>query len=266
MINIDDRLIDQLTEAQMWLLIHVVKRINADGECWPSIETMRKDTKWSDVKKVRKVRDELVNIGILEAYERKRDDGGQASNLYRINTEYIGVYVTAKRLQNLTGGEGKNLTQGVGKEITGGEGKNHTPPNEVLTNEVLINEQNSLSTQIASDEKSKWMDTGEERVSEALHAIAEYLKANPSRWSEIKDEARVKMERAEFWDNVKAWIRWNADNWPVIQHPVKALTSGRSNFVGWLMGERKRALVKAATSQQEPKLNPDRFVTAKRQP
>lgn len=262
MININDRLLDTLNADQTYLLLHIVKRINADLECWPSTATLQRDTKWSDVKKVRRVRDELVHLGILEAYERKRDDGGQASNLYRIKTDGVGVFVTAKRLQNLTGGEGKNLTPGVGKEITGGLGKNHTPPNEVLTNEVLTNEVNSLS--LRDDEKLQWHDAGEARALVAISQLAEYFQANPNRWQELANEARVEIGKVDFWDNVKAWIRWNADNWPVIQHPVKALTSGRSNFLGWLRGERRRAATKAQPEQ--PTLNPDRFVTAKRQP
>lgn len=128
MINIDDRLLDQLTEKQYWLLSHIVKRINKDGVCWPSLETIQRDTKWKDWRTVNKVRDELVQMGIIIVKPRMNKQGGRASNMFILNTDMIGVFVTAPRLQAMSGAPLHEMQGGPLHEMQG----------EVLTNELSI--------------------------------------------------------------------------------------------------------------------------------
>lgn len=136
MINIDDRLLDQLTEKQYWLLSHIVKRINKDGVCWPSLETIQRDTKWKDWRTVNKVRDELVKMDIIIVKPRMKEEGGRASNMFILNTDMIGVFVTATRLQAMTTPplhemQGPPLHEMQPTPL-------HEMQGEVLTNEVLI--------------------------------------------------------------------------------------------------------------------------------
>jgi len=83
-------------------------------------------------------------------------------------------------------------------------------------------------------------DASEKRASESIEKLTAYFRENPARWVELCAEARVKMSKEDFWENTKRWARWNADNYQVFQNPVKALTSGRNNFLSWLGNERIR--------------------------
>ena len=104
-----------------------------------------------------------------------------------------------------------------------------------------------------STEESTWVSNSETRYQKALSEITAYLKDNPTRWGEIANEGRAKLDKAAFFAEVKAWLRWNADNWPVIQFPVKALTSGKSNFIGWLAGSKEKRSAPRAPAQVEGK-------------
>lgn len=128
MINVDDRLIEQLNEKQYWLLTHLVKRINKDGVCWPSMETILKDTGWKDWRTVNKVRDELVTMGVLKVKTRMKKEGGQTSNMFIISTDMIGVFVSGSRLQEM---QLAPLHSVQGRPL-------HSMQGEVLTNEVSI--------------------------------------------------------------------------------------------------------------------------------
>lgn len=146
MINVDDRLLTQLDEKEMWLLMHIVKRLGADGTCWPSNETLLNDTGWKDIRTLRRVKSQLEDKGMMRQDARYNDKNEQRSNTYKVLTDLIGVYKTANTLQ--TGGAKNAQATGVQKMHSPGVQKmqgagvqkmhHEVLSNEVLSNEVLI--------------------------------------------------------------------------------------------------------------------------------
>jgi hypothetical protein len=154
MINIDTRLLADLEPNEMWLLLHIVKRLNDHKTAFPSKKVLLEDTRWKSEKTLKAAMDSLVEKGMLNVTHRARPDGSQTSNLYTVKTNLIGVFVTADRLQNQvknTGGGGQKIHPPRGKKIQGVGSKKDTP-NEVLYNEVLTNEVLTTQEDIAANE------------------------------------------------------------------------------------------------------------------
>jgi hypothetical protein len=131
MLNVDDRILEKLDEKELWLLMHIVKRLNVDGTCWPSNETLLVDTRWRDIRTLRRVRKSLLEKGIIKQDNRYKETGEQTSNSYKVLTTLIGVYKPANKLQ--TGGA-KNALPGVHEmqgrgvhSMQGGGGTFHAP-------------------------------------------------------------------------------------------------------------------------------------------
>ena len=155
MINVDDRLLTRLDEKEMWLLMHIVKRLGADGTCWPSNETLLADTGWKDIRTLRRVKKQLEDKGMMQQDARFNDKKEQRSNTYKVLTDMIGVYKTANTLQ--TGGTKNAPATGVQKMHPPGvhemQGAGvHEMHHEVLSIEVLNNEQRDFDT----EKEFKW--------------------------------------------------------------------------------------------------------------
>lgn len=97
MINIDTRLLEQVTDAnQLFLLMHIAKRVNAaTNQCFPSNATLQSDTGWSRTK-VYEVRQQLIDAGIIIITERRKENDRSQSSIITLNTDYISFFVTAK--------------------------------------------------------------------------------------------------------------------------------------------------------------------------
>jgi len=141
MINVDDRILYQVNEGEFWLMCHIAKRMGKESFCWPSNKKLCTDTGWS-LSKLQDVKKSCIKKGLIKSIER-RNDAGQTSNSYSIETEYLSVYVNLKNK-----GEALPLSENtippIGKYYTP-LSENTIPPcqkigNEVLTNEVLKNE------------------------------------------------------------------------------------------------------------------------------
>jgi hypothetical protein len=100
MINIDTRLLPQVTPDQLFLLCHIVNFMNENKMCFPSNKKLIEQCKFSD-SKILRIKNELVTRKIISVKQRFRPDGSQTSNLYKIETEFIGVFVTGKSMSNL---------------------------------------------------------------------------------------------------------------------------------------------------------------------
>ena len=150
MINIHDELLESLNEKELWLLIHLVKRINQDRVCWPSNKTILKDTKWKDERTLTAVKKGLIDKGILVQSMRTRADGSQTSNEYTLTTELIGVYNSGAKIQ-------KDIAKHVPTPLhemhpphhkeRRGQGVQTMHPHEVLNIEVLNSEESDASAQ-----------------------------------------------------------------------------------------------------------------------
>jgi hypothetical protein len=88
MINIDTRLLNQVSPDQLYLLCQIVNFMNENKMCFPSNKKLIMHSKFSESK-------------ILRVKQRFRADGSQTSNLYRIESEFIGVFVTGKNMSNM---------------------------------------------------------------------------------------------------------------------------------------------------------------------
>lgn len=100
MINIDTRLLPQVTPDQLFLLCHIVNFMNENRMCFPSNKKLIEQSGFSE-SKILRVKNELVTRKIISVKQRFRPDGSQTSNLYKITSELIGVFVTGKNMSNL---------------------------------------------------------------------------------------------------------------------------------------------------------------------
>jgi len=148
MINIDTRLLPQVTPDQLFLLCHIVNFMNENKMCFPSNKKLIEQCKFSD-SKILRIKNELVTRKIISVKQRFRPDGSQTSNLYKIETEFIGVFITGKSMSNLdttpfTNEEGDTFTHEGGTPLT-------MKPHEVLTNRSI----NHIKVLSSSSENSK---------------------------------------------------------------------------------------------------------------
>ena len=61
--------------------MYLKDRSNADGECWPAIKTIARDTSMS-VSTVKRAIDDLMKHGLLRKERRYRENGGNSSNRF----------------------------------------------------------------------------------------------------------------------------------------------------------------------------------------
>jgi hypothetical protein len=139
MVNVDERILAKIDEAEYWLLSHLLKRFNRNGECWPSNKSILSDTGW-DIKKLNRVKTSLVEKGLLSITPRI-ENGRPMSNIYRIETDLMGVYVPAKNTPFIEDTSPKKEVLKTPRKKEGNTPQNgHT---EVLSSEVLTSNTNA---------------------------------------------------------------------------------------------------------------------------
>jgi hypothetical protein len=168
MINIDTRLLPEVTPDQLFLLCHIVNFMNENRMCFPSNKKLIEQSGFSD-SKILRVKNELVSRKIISVKQRFRADGSQTSNLYKIETEFIGVFVTGKNMSNLdtspfTNEEGGVFTHEGGTPST-------VKPLEVLPNSSI--NQNKVLNKNLSD------FTSFEKITIDENEINKSIKVNP---------------------------------------------------------------------------------------
>jgi hypothetical protein len=105
--------------------------MNQNKMCFPSNAKLSKDSTFSQ-SKILRVKNSLVDKKIMTVTRRFRADGSQTSNLYKLQTEYIGVFVSAKNMSDL---DTTPFTDEEGEVFTHEEGT----PSVMNTQEVLAN-------------------------------------------------------------------------------------------------------------------------------
>lgn len=98
MLNIDTRLLAQVDESELWLLMQLAKRINKENLCWPSNRTLCSETGWH-IEKLQRIKKQLMEKNLLSVLIRKHPEGGQGANAYQVNSAYIGVFVSADKFE-----------------------------------------------------------------------------------------------------------------------------------------------------------------------
>lgn len=183
MINIDTRLLDDVSIDQLGLLCHIIKRADNNLSCYPSNKTLCLDTGWN-IKKLQKIKTELIDKGLLIVRPRIGKEEKQGSNWYSIRTDLMGVYVPAKNLSVLMQDLKVTLktdSLSVPEKRTGP----HTPKtdNKVLTNsEVLIDTESKDSvpqTALFEDEKEIVIEKGASVGQSDIDNIKKQKKSGP---------------------------------------------------------------------------------------
>ena len=96
MVNIDDSKIEGFTANELFLLIHIAKRMGADKTCFPSISTLMKDTGFSKPTLL-KTKNSLIAKNAISCKQRaNKKDGSWSSNLFKVTTDSITVFAPQK--------------------------------------------------------------------------------------------------------------------------------------------------------------------------
>lgn len=136
MINIDTRLLSQINPDELYLVCHIVNYMNQNKMCFPSNAKLSKDSTFSQ-SKILRIKNSLVDKKIMTVTRRFRADGSQTSNLYKLQTEYIGVYISAKNMSDL---DTTPFTDEEGEVFTHEEGtSSRMNTQEVLTSKSINN-------------------------------------------------------------------------------------------------------------------------------
>lgn len=200
MINIDDRILSKLDDSELWLIVHLAKRMGKEGHCWPSNKALLRETRWH-IEKLQRVKKSLSDKRFLETTFRK-NEAGQTSNFYRLTTRMIGVFVGVDQFEMFE----SDVSTPIGKTDKGTPiGKTTpTPPgktdNEVLTNEVLIN----------------YTDSKESAFEKAIRETAEQSQKVPLTEEEghpvkKKKERKKKYADPHYEPFVALWCRYYPD-------------------------------------------------------
>lgn len=94
MINLNDKILSETTPDQLWLLCHLAKYMGKDMTCFPSNRALCETTGWKKTK-VKDVKQQCVNAGLISVEER-HNDIGQQSSLYFFKTDLISIFVNLK--------------------------------------------------------------------------------------------------------------------------------------------------------------------------
>lgn len=129
MINIEERLLAEADEQELYLLLNVARHMDKENFAFPSNKTLAKLTGWG-LKKVRKVKGQCIKKSFFETSTRFRPDGGQTSDGFTITTDAIGIFV------NLKGKGAPPPQDGTPPRTQKGQGP---PPQDGHPNEVLFN-------------------------------------------------------------------------------------------------------------------------------
>lgn len=92
MINISETLLAKVNGDELLTLCHIARRVNKSGECFPSLETLRKDTGLGR-DSMNRVIQSLCKKGIMEKVQKRVEKGVFSVNTYRITTKHISVFV-----------------------------------------------------------------------------------------------------------------------------------------------------------------------------
>ncbi|MEA5011095.1 MAG: helix-turn-helix domain-containing protein [Angelakisella sp.] len=72
---------EELPSRAKTVYMYLKDRSNADGECWPAIKTIARDTSMS-VSTVKRALADLMQKGFLRKERRYRENGGNSSNKF----------------------------------------------------------------------------------------------------------------------------------------------------------------------------------------
>jgi hypothetical protein len=253
MLNIHDNLLSQVDEKEMWLLLHIAKRIDKDRGAFPSNATLLDETGWSD-RTLRKVKKSCVDKGLLAIQKRATESGKQTSNNYEITTNLIGFFIGAKDAQN----RGGKKYQG-GQELPGTGAVKSTRERVVKSTERSINPSNVLTNNNISLTQS---ETGKKDF--LISQLREDPKIND--WPLLLRQPNL--EVSKILEMAVEFIEWKSgvgeDNWNSYNDFRKNLYRWLPKKLGYEQSNNNRAKSKLRTIKQRPLTTEERLAEARR--
>jgi hypothetical protein len=136
MLNIHTKLLDELNESEYYLLSHIASYMGRNKACWPSNETLEKNTRWT-TNTLAKWKKSLVDKGYITVKPRFNGKGTQTSNYYFIETDLLGVFMGMSSLQSMV--EESQSLVGGDTQLLGGYPPQRMGGEVLVNNEVLEN-------------------------------------------------------------------------------------------------------------------------------
>ncbi len=157
MINIDDRLLNDLTGDELAVFCHILKRIGKTNKSWPSRNTLQKDTGYGR-EKIYKSITGLIKKNIITSFQAKNETGKFEQTIYTIKTQLASIYIPAKGEQ-LESRKHKILN----RDTENRETENPHAGKQLLSinNNISINNINNKSINFYEKEISQNLETSE---------------------------------------------------------------------------------------------------------
>jgi hypothetical protein len=161
MVNIDTRLLKVADANEVFWLLCIANRMGKDLTCFPSLSTQMEDTGWGKPKVI-SVRESCEKKGFISV--KKRFDAKkncQTSNIYKIKTPFLSVFVNLKEKGDNELGSNENIQGGSMKKVEKVVTKSYRGSNEniqgLYENVTLsINQSNLLTNEVLEkEEKTK---------------------------------------------------------------------------------------------------------------
>lgn len=217
MINIDERIFQKVDNNELVLLVHIAKRLGKKHYCFPSNNTLMRDTKWK-IDKLRAIKNGLIEKGLLqvEAMEGR-------SNNYYVKTDLIGVYVGADKLSEPPSEKPRGSIKPIEPS---GENQPAAPSEKPIDKyyqvEVLKSNNTSLAMQVIDsvDElRFKYGNTEKDipllRSRKRVRVIEQRIKDFKSTWPEASDMLRaikwMLQYKAREWTGTDMWKFFKID-------------------------------------------------------
>jgi hypothetical protein len=265
MINLHTKILDQLDAKELFLCLQIARHIGKNKTAWPGVDRLVKLTGWSKTT-VLSTRKKLEDKGVIQTLKRKDELGRDRSNVYRLTTDLIGVFMGAGSIPDGNLGHEntgvQKLTNG-GTKIEPGRVQKLNPGGTKIEPEVLssrsINkrEEREDTPQLSETEKAEafikahtpprngfnpfpaedkpeWGGGTEEDYQYIYQKIADHLNSNPRTWAEVASLAYCKMTPDQFRYELEKWIRHYLQDQRLFRNPVQQLRGGRISFYNWL--------------------------------
>ncbi len=120
MLNVNTELLEQLDPNEMWLLLHIAKRISKERTAFPSKKTLLKDTRWKTERTLNAALEALVEKGFISVTRRLPRGAGYDRRFH--NVERTPGYCKKYR------GWGAKKAGGTPAKNAGGRGSKNAPP------------------------------------------------------------------------------------------------------------------------------------------
>jgi hypothetical protein len=136
MLNLHTDALDKMDEQELYLTLQIARHIGRNGSAWPGMKRLISLTGWTK-NTVLKVRQRCESKGYISTLRRANNEGMSMSNLYRLTTPHISVYVPSSDISDdgINRGAANEPLINKGVHNMNGGGAGNEP--EVLSNEVL---------------------------------------------------------------------------------------------------------------------------------